>query len=62
MPSARMRGVIRHFDITRHTITNHSVTILGDAVLHRAGLMADHVVFTDPANPLVSDRDVAGFF
>ena len=53
-----LRGVINGFDITRHTITNHRVRLSGGEVSCRAYLMADHVVFADPANPLVGERDV----
>ena len=53
-----LQNVINGFDITRHTITNHRVTITDDEVSCRAYLMADHVVFTDPAHPIVGDDDV----
>lgn len=53
-----LQGVINGFDITRHTITNHRVSIAGTQVSCRAYLTADHVIFSDPAMPLVGPQDV----
>jgi len=55
---AVLQSVINRFDITRHTITNHRVTIDGDTVRCRAYLSADHIKFADPAIPLVGDEDI----
>jgi hypothetical protein len=54
-----LQGVINGFDITRHTITNHRVTIDASSVSCRAYLIADHVIFTDPDMRLVGPDDVA---
>ncbi|MEZ5503686.1 MAG: nuclear transport factor 2 family protein [Halioglobus sp.] len=53
-----LQGVINGFDITRHTITNHRVAIVGTLVSCRAYLTADHVIFPDAAVPVVGDQDV----
>lgn len=53
-----LKSVINGFDITRHTITNHRVRIIGEEVSCTAYLTADHVIFADPSNPLVGDEDV----
>lgn len=54
-----LQGVINGFDITRHTITNHRVTISESEVSCTAYLMADHVIFPDPEMPLIGPDDVA---
>ena len=54
-----LKGVINKFDITRHTITNHRVSISGDEVVCVAYLTADHVKFPDPAMPVANPEDVA---
>lgn len=53
-----LMSVINGFDATRHTITNHRVVITDDEVSCRAYLTADHVVFSDPDNPVVGDDEV----
>lgn len=53
-----LQGVINGFDVTRHTITNHRVTITDDEVSCRAYLTADHVIFPDPEIPVIADQDV----
>lgn len=53
-----LQGVINGFDITRHTITNHRVSISDKEVSCRAYLMADHILFPNPEVPIVSDQDV----
>jgi hypothetical protein len=53
-----LKSVINGFDITRHTITNHRVVITNDEVSCRAYLTADHVLFSDPAMPVVGDDEV----
>ncbi len=53
-----LQGVINGFDITRHMITNHRPVISDEQVYCTAYLMADHVIFQDPALPLVSPQDV----
>ncbi len=53
-----LQGVINGFDITRHTITNHRVTIADSVVSCSAYLTADHVIFANPEVPLVGDQDI----
>lgn len=53
-----LQSVINGFDITRHTITNHRVSILENEISCRAYLTADHVVFSNPEMPVVGDEDV----
>lgn len=53
-----LKSVINGFDITRHTITNHRVTIMDGEISCRAYLSADHVVFANPEMPVVGDEDV----
>ena len=53
-----LQGVINGFDVTRHTITNHRVSITDDAVSCTAYLTADHVIFPNPEMPIISDQDV----
>ena len=53
-----LQGVINGFDITRHTITNHRVTIEESRVSCTAYLMADHVIFADPEVTAISADDV----
>ena len=53
-----LQGVINGFDITRHCITNHRVSISDTQVSCRAYLSADHVIFPDPAMPIVGTQDV----
>jgi len=47
------------FDYTRHTITNHRTTVEGNEVSCKAYLVADHVIFPDPAVPIVGVNDIA---
>jgi len=53
-----LQSVINRFDITRHTITNHRVTIDGDTISCRAYLIADHVKFDAATAPHVTDENV----
>lgn len=53
-----LQGVINGFDITRHMITNHRVTISNSVVSCTAYLMADHVIFPNPEMPIISGDDV----
>jgi hypothetical protein len=53
-----LRSVINGFDITRHTITNHRVSILDSEISCRAYLTADHVAFSNPEVPIVGDDEV----
>ena len=53
-----LQGVINGFDVTRHTITNHRVTISEEEVSCRAYLTADHVIFPNPEMPIIGDQDV----
>jgi len=47
------------FDGTRHTITNHRVKVDGDALSCTAYLVADHIMFPDPAMPIVGPEHIA---
>lgn len=47
------------FDYTRHTITNHRTTVEGDVVTGKAYLVADHVIYPDPAMPIAGAEDIA---
>jgi hypothetical protein len=53
-----LQAAINGFDITRHTITNHRVTISDDQVCCRAYLTAGHVIFATPEMPFVNDQDI----
>ena len=53
-----LQGVINGFDITRHTITNHRFAIADGEVSCTAYLLADHVIFQDPALPVAGAEDV----
>ncbi|MEH6636921.1 MAG: nuclear transport factor 2 family protein [Halioglobus sp.] len=53
-----LQSVINGFDITRHAITNHRVTIFDQVVSCSAYLSADHVIFSAPEVPYVGDQDV----
>ena len=54
-----LQSVINRFDITRHAITNHRVTVSDGVVSCRAYLSADHVKFDDPAMPIAGPDNVA---
>lgn len=45
---AVLEMAVKGFDITRHTMTNHRLTIDGDKVTCRTYLLADHMIFADP--------------
>ncbi|NND67951.1 MAG: nuclear transport factor 2 family protein [Halioglobus sp.] len=53
-----LQGVINGFDITRHLITNHRVSISDSEISCRAYLAADHVIFADPAMPVARPEDI----
>lgn len=53
-----LKGVINGFDITRHLISNHRVTISEDEISCRAYLAADHVIFEDPAITIARPEDI----
>lgn len=53
-----LQSVINGFDITRHTITNHRVSITDSRVRCSAYLTADHVIFANPDLPVVNDEEV----
>ncbi len=53
-----LQGVINGFDITRHLITNHRVTIAGSDIRCRAYLAAAHVIFQDPAITIARPEDI----
>ncbi len=53
-----LQTVINSFDITRHTITNHRVSIGPDEISCRAYLSADHVRFPNKDMPYASPDDV----
>jgi hypothetical protein len=52
-----LQGVINGFDFTRHTITNHRFDFDG-TITCTAYVIADHVIFPDPAMPLAGEQDV----
>jgi predicted ester cyclase len=54
-----LKGVINKFDVTRHTITNHRVTISDEKISCVAYLTADHVKFEDPEMPIANPENVA---
>lgn len=56
---AILQSVINGFDITRHAITNHRVTVTDDEVKCSAYLCADHVMFPDPSVREHGPDDVA---
>ena len=43
---------------TRHTITNHRVSISGEQVSCRAYLRADHVIFANPDMPAIGPEEM----
>lgn len=53
-----LQGVINGFDITRHAITNHRITVRDGIISCAAYLSADHVIFANPELPLVAPEDV----
>ena len=53
-----LQSVINSFDITRHAITNHRVTITTGEISCRAYLSADHVRFPNAELPVVGPDDV----
>ena len=53
-----LKSVINGFDITRHAITNHRISILDGEISCRAYLSADHVLFSNPEIPIVGDEEV----
>ena len=53
-----LKGVINGFDITRHCITNHRVTLSEQQVVCRAYLSADHVIFANLELPVVGEQEV----
>lgn len=53
-----LKGVINGFDITRHLISNHRVTISDSDISCRAYLAADHVIFANPAIPVARAEDI----
>lgn len=44
---AILQGVINGFDITRHAITNHRVTVNSDSAVCIIYLDVDHIIFAD---------------
>ena len=53
-----LKSVINGFDITRHAITNHRISISQSEISCRAYLSADHVLFSNPEMPIVGDEEV----
>lgn len=53
-----LQGVITKFDITRHAITNHRITITDEEISCRAYLSADHVKFNDPEVPIAGPEEL----
>lgn len=56
---AQLQFNIGGFDATRHTITNHRVSVEGDSVTCRAYLIADHVMLPDPTMPIIGPESIA---
>jgi hypothetical protein len=56
---AQLQFNIGGFDATRHTITNHRVSVDGESVSCSAYLIADHIMFSDPAMPIVGPESIA---
>lgn len=54
-----LQSVINGFHVTRHTITNHRISISEKGISCRAYLTADHVLFPNPEMPIISGEDVA---
>jgi hypothetical protein len=53
-----LKNAINGFDITRHTMTNHRISLEGDIACCRVYLDADHVIFSEPAFLHALDGDV----
>lgn len=53
-----LQAVINSFDITRHTITNHRILISDAELSCKAYLVADHVRFPDPQQPVIGPDDI----
>lgn len=51
-----LQGVINGFDITRHTITNHRVTVSDSEVSCKAYLTAGHVIFPNAELAIVDEQ------
>ena len=54
---AHLQSVINGFDLTHHAITNHRLTVDDGRVNCRAYMVADHVIFPDPAIAEVGPED-----
>jgi hypothetical protein len=60
-----LKGTLTGFDMTQHSITNHRYQFKGDTVQCTAYLVAEHLMFDDPAMPLANGDQfitVAGFY
>ena len=60
-----LKANLSGFDITQHSITNHRFVIGEDSVQCTAYLVAEHMLFADPAMPLAADGEfitVAGYY
>ncbi|CAH0993068.1 hypothetical protein SIN8267_03207 [Sinobacterium norvegicum] len=53
-----LQSAINGFDITRHTMTNHRISLEGDTACCRVYLDADHVIFSHPELLHALDGDV----
>lgn len=55
---AILQGAINGFDITRHAITNHRITVDGDNAVCIAYLDADHIILADSGINIITPLDV----
>ncbi len=53
-----LQGAINGFDITRHAITNHRVTVADDSAVGIAYLDADHIILADSGINIITPLDV----
>lgn len=60
-----IQGTLNGFDMTQHNITNHRFEFGGEGVRCTAYLVAEHLMFDDPALPLSNDGQfitVSGYY
>ncbi|WP_101758042.1 nuclear transport factor 2 family protein [Oceanicoccus sp. KOV_DT_Chl] len=55
----QLQMAINGFDITRHTITNHRLTVDGESLSCTAYLIADHIIFPDPEVHIIGPENIA---
>ena len=54
---AILQGAINGFDITRHAITNHRVTVNGDSAVCIIYLNVDHIIYADSGINIITTPD-----